>query len=182
VFVDEGQDVSACEYALLRKINPKASFNVFGDLAQNITAWRGIKSWKEEFPDFAVYELNQNYRNTNQIVSFVANDLGIDMQSIGYDGPEVVKVNARGVSAFFKEKKGLKAIICAEREKEKFLRKSYNNLSVKGKISRSKVNIMTVYESKGLEFSSVVVIPQGMSESEKYIAYTRALKDLAILE
>ena len=104
------------------------------------------------------------------------------MQSIGYDGPEVVKVNTRGVSAFFKEKKGLKAIICAESEKEKYLRKSYNNLGAKGKISRTKVNIMTVYESKGLEFSSVVVIPQGMSNSEKYIAYTRALKDLAILD
>ncbi len=182
VFVDEGQDVSACEYALLRKINAKASFNVFGDLEQNVTSWRGIKSWKEEFPDFSVYELNQNYRNTNQIVSYVANDLGIDMQSIGYDGPEVIKVNARGISGFFKDKKGLKAIICAESEKEKYLRKSYNNISVKGKISRSKVNIMTVYESKGLEFSSVVVVPQGMSDSEKYIAYTRALKDLAIFE
>ena len=181
VFVDEGQDVSACEYALLRRINAKASFNVFGDLAQNVTAWRGIKSWKEEFPDFAVYELNQNYRNTNQIVSFVASDLGIDMQSIGYDGPEVVKVNTRGISGFFKDKKGLKAIICTGKEKENFLRKSYNNMSVKGKISRSKINIMTVYESKGLEFSSVVVIPNGMTDSEKYIAYTRALKDLAIL-
>ena len=110
------------------------------------------------------------------------NDLGIDMQSIGYDGPEVTKVNARGISAFFKDKKGLKAIICAESEKERYLRKSYNNISAKGKVSRSKINIMTVYESKGLEFSSVVVIPQGMSDSEKYIAYTRALKDLAILE
>ena len=182
VFVDEGQDVSACEYALLRKINPKASFNVFGDLAQNVTAWRGIKSWKEEFPDFSVYELNQNYRNTNQIVAFVAKDLGIDMQSIGYDGPEVTKINARGISGFFKEKKGLKAIICTEKEKYKYLRKTYNNVANKGKISRTKINVMTVYESKGLEFSSVVVVPEGMSNSEKYIAYTRALKDLAILE
>ena len=104
------------------------------------------------------------------------------MQSIGYDGPEVVKVNARGISGFFKDKKGLKAVICAESEKENYLRKSYNNLTVKGKISRSKVNIMTVYESKGLEFTSVVVVTKGMTESEKYIAYTRALKELAIIE
>ena len=182
VFVDEGQDVSACEYALLRKINPKASFNVFGDVAQNVTAWRGIKAWKEEFPDFAVYELNQNYRNTNQIVSYVAEDLGIDMQSIGYDGPEVVKINARGISGFFKGKKGLKAVICSASEKENYLRKTYNDLHAKGKISRSKINVMTVYESKGLEFTSVVVATKGMSKSEKYIAYTRALKELAIVE
>ena len=182
VFVDEGQDVSACEYDLLRKINPKASFNVFGDLAQNVTPWRGIKDWNKEFSDFSVYELNQNYRNTNQIVSFVANDLGIDMQSIGYDGPEVEKINPRGISAFFKEKKGLKAVICAASEKENYLRKTYNDVQAKGKVSRSKINVMTVYESKGLEFTSVVVVTKGMSDSEKYIAYTRALNQLAVIE
>ena len=182
VFVDEGQDVSACEYALLRKINPKASFNVFGDVAQNVTPWRGIKAWKEAFPTFDVYELMQNYRNTNQIVSYVASRLDIDMQSIGYDGPEVINLTARGISGFFKGKKGLKAIICTEAEKEKYLRKTYNNVQEKGKISRSKINIMTVYESKGLEFTSVVVVTKGMSESEQYIAYTRALKELAVVD
>ena len=41
---------------------------------------------------------------------------------------------------------------------------------------------MTVYESKGLEFTSVAVAPEGMSESERYIAYTRALKELAVIQ
>ncbi len=182
VFVDEGQDISPCEYELLKKINPKASFNVFGDVAQNVTSWRGVKDWKSVFPDFVLYELNQNYRNTNQIVSFVSEKLGLDMQSIGYDGPEVVKIAQRGISGFFKEKKGLKAVICSESEKVNYFRKSYNDLSVKGKVSRSKINIMSVYESKGLEFSSVVVVTKGMSNSEKYIAFTRALKELAVIE
>ena len=182
VFVDEGQDISACEYDLLRFINPKASFNIFGDVAQNVTPWRGVKDWASVFPDFSLYELNQNYRNTNQIVSFVAENLGLDMQSIGYDGPSVIKITTRGISGFFKEKKGLKAVICAESEKENYMRKSYNDIRIRGKVSRSKVNIMTVYESKGLEFTSVVVATKGMSESEKYIAYTRALKELAIVE
>ena len=182
VFVDEGQDISPCEYALLRKINAKASFNIFGDLAQNVTKWRGVKDWKEISPDFPIYELNQNYRNTNQIVSFVSGKLGLDMQSIGYDGPEVVKISPRSVNAFFKDKKGLKAVICAESEKENYARKTYNDVRAKGKVSRNKINIMTVYESKGLEFSSVVVAERGMTDSEKYIAYTRALKDLAVIE
>ena len=104
------------------------------------------------------------------------------MESIGYDGPKVVKIQPRGISGFFKEKKGLKALICSEEKKAEFLRKSYNDISVKGKISRSKINIMTVYESKGLEFTSVVVVPEGMSNSEKYIAYTRALNELAVIE
>ena len=182
VFVDEGQDVSACEYALIRKINPKAAFNVFGDVAQNVTPWRGIKSWENAFPDFSLYGLNQNYRNTNQVVEFVANRLGLNMQSIGYDGPAVARIKPKGINAFFKDKKGLKALICSEKTKEEYLRKSYNDLRVKGKVSRSKINIMTVYESKGLEFTAVAVVEEGLSDSEKYIAYTRALNDLAVVE
>ncbi len=182
VFVDEGQDVSACEYALIRKINKKAAFNVFGDVAQNVTLWRGIQRWETVFPDFTLYGLNQNYRNTNQVVEFVAKRLGLNMQSIGYDGPAVETVKPKGINAFFKDKKGLKALICSEKSKDEYLRKSYNDLAKKGKISRSKINIMTVYESKGLEFSSVVVAEEGMSDSEKYIAYTRALNDLAIVD
>ncbi len=182
VFVDEAQDISPCEYALLRKINKKAAFNVFGDLAQNVTPWRGVKAWENAFPDFETYTLNQNYRNTNQIVDFVSSTLCLDMQSIGFDGPSVAKISPREISGFFKNKKGLKAVICSAEKKEELMRKSYNDLSAKGKISRSKINIMTVYESKGLEFTSVAVLPDGLSSSELYIAYTRALKELAVVE
>ena len=181
IFVDEGQDISVCEYDLLRKINPNASFNVFGDIGQNVTPWRGIQNW-EVFYGFEVYHLNQNYRNTNQIVDFVSSSLGLNMQSIGYDGPPVVRIKAKNINGFFKDKNGLKAIICSEERKAEFTKKSYNDLSVKGKLSRSKINVMTVYESKGLEFTSVVVVGKGMSDAEKYIAYTRALNELAVLE
>ncbi len=182
VFVDEGQDLSPCEYALLRKINKKATFNVFGDVAQNITPFRGVGSWREVFPDFAIYGLNQNYRNTNQIVRYVAEKLRLDMQSIGYDGPKVERIAPREISKFFREKKGLKAIICTERTKESYFRKTYNDLGERGKVSSSKINLMTVYESKGLEFTSVVVIDEGMSTGERYVAYTRALQALAVVE
>ncbi|MBQ7879704.1 MAG: UvrD-helicase domain-containing protein [Clostridia bacterium] len=182
VFVDEAQDVSVCEYELLKKINKKASFNVFGDLAQNVTPWRGVRDWKEAFPEDEIYTLNQNYRNTNQIVDFVSSALRLDMQPIGFDGPSVEYISARNISAFFKDKKGLKAVICSEQYKTEYLRKSYNELSVKGKVSRSKINLMTVYESKGLEFSAVCVVEDGLSTAERYIAYTRALKDLAVIK
>ena len=182
VFVDEAQDISACEYELLRKINKKASFNVFGDIAQNVTPWRGVKDWKTVFPDFEIFSLNQNYRNTNQIVEFVSKTLDVDMKPIGFDGPSVTHIAPRNVNTFFKDKKGLKTIICTEENKAKYMRKAYNDLALKGKISRNKINIMTVYESKGLEFTSVAVAPEGMSESERYIAYTRALKELAVIQ
>ena len=166
----------------MQKINKKAAFNVFGDVAQNVTPLRGVGDWEKTFPDFTYYTLNQNYRNTNQIVQYVAQTLGVDMQSIGFDGEEVTRITPRGLSGFFKDKKGLRAIICTEEKKAELMRKSYNDLGAKGKVSRNKINIMSVYESKGLEFSSVAVVTDGMTEAEKYIAFTRALKELAIVE
>ena len=103
LFVDEGQDISLCEYELLRKINKKAAFNIFGDVAQNVTPWRGIRNWEEAFPDYEVYGLNQNYRNTNQVVNYVAQTLRLDMQSIGCEGPQVCKISPKGINAFFKD-------------------------------------------------------------------------------
>lgn len=125
-----------------------------------------------------MFTLNQNYRNTNQIVDFVASALKVDMQSIVFDGPEVQHIAPRGISAFFRDKKGLKAVICSEEDKEKYLRKAYSVVSEKGRVSRTRINLMTVYESKGLEFTSVAVVPAHMTPNEKYIAYTRALKGM----
>ncbi|MBQ8428042.1 MAG: hypothetical protein IJX18_02175, partial [Clostridia bacterium] len=182
VFVDEGQDISLGEYNLLRAVNSAAKFNIFGDLQQNVTDYRGIKTWDDGFENFTLYTLNQNYRNTNQIVEYVAKNLGLDMQSVGFDGPNVEKISAQKITAFFKEKKGLKAVICAESQRETYWKKAYHNLREKGKVSTAQVNFMTVYESKGLEFSSVVVLEEGMTDSEKYIAYTRALNYLAVVD
>lgn len=181
VFIDEGQDISVNEYALLKAINSDASFNVYGDLEQNITSYRGIGDWKE-IGDFPVYYLNQNYRNTNQIVEYVSERLHIDMRPIGFDGPAVERIQQRGINAFFREKKGLKAVIVSERAFERFRRKNYNIPGQTGRISKSRINLLTVYESKGLEFTSVAVADADMAPHEKYIAYTRALKELAIVE
>lgn len=181
VFIDEGQDISANEYKLLRLINSDASFNIYGDLEQNVTPYRSISDWSETgISD--LYSLNQNYRNTNQIVDFVAETLNLDMQPIGFDGPTVSKINIRGINGFFKDKKGLKAVIVSENLIDKLSRKSYNIISETGRISKTRVNFMTVYQSKGLEFTTVAVADADMSLHEKYIAYTRALKELAIIE
>ena len=181
VFIDEAQDISAGEYELLRAVNPHARFNLFGDVEQNVTPWRGVKEWEQVFPDFEIYTLNQNYRNTNQIVEFVAGSLQVDMKPIGFDGPNVEQITPREINRFLKDKKGLVAVICSERDREKYLRKSYHDVKEKGRVSKTKINFMSVYESKGLEFSAVAVIPFGMTANERYIAYTRALKDLAVV-
>lgn len=182
MFVDEAQDISRGEYALLKKINARAAFNVFGDLKQNVTEYRGVGSWESVFADANIYRLDNNYRNTNQIVEYVKDSVQADMIAFGVDGPPVEKLSPRGIAAFFAEKKGLKAVICTEKDKETYMRKNYWDVAKKGKLSRSKINILSVYESKGLEFTSVVAVIGNMSKAERYIACTRALNALAIVE
>ena len=180
VFIDEGQDISLSEYGLLRYINSDAAFNVFGDLKQNITPWRGVGNWKgvEE----REYRLDRNYRNTNEIVEFVKEHLGVPMTPIGLHGEKVSGTDIKKLNAFFKEKQGLKAVIAKEEYLPLFEKRGYSRLSKAEKISKTQINAMSVYESKGLEFSAVAVYEKGMTDNEKYIAYTRALKDLAIIK
>ncbi len=179
VFIDEGQDVSPSEYALLKYINSDASFNVFGDLRQNITPWRGVGSWDAVEP--IRYNLDRNYRNTNEIVDFVTEKLNVRMTPVGLHGKEVRTLKRKELGAFFKEKQGLKAVITSENRLALYQKRGYSVLREKGKISKTSVNVLSVYESKGLEFSVVAVDEEGMTENEKYIACTRALAELGIL-
>lgn len=182
VFVDEGQDISAGEYALLREINKKAAFNVYGDLKQNVTPWRGLSSWDQLPVECERYVLDQNYRNTNRIVEFVRSRADVDMYPIGFEGEEVKSIAVKEIGGFFKDKKGVRAIIALPSEIPFLRRSTYNVMGETGVLSVKKVNLMTVYESKGLEFSCVAVYDKGMSENERYIAYTRALNELAVVK
>ena len=145
-----------------------------------MTPARGISDWSEL--GYKLYNLKLNYRNTNEIVEYVANNLGIDMTSIGLNGCEVTKIDRRSISGYLSDKQGLKAIICSNTNLESFMRKSYNLPKVTGRISKTKINLLTVYESKGLEFTTVVVADGDLTPNEKYIAYTRALKELASIK
>ncbi len=179
VFVDEAQDISPVEYEVLRTVNASAKFNVFGDLKQNITGFRGISDWAQLA--MPVHTLDLNYRNTNQIVYYVSDNLNVKMQAIGLAGEEVKIINSRGISAFLSQKSGLRAVITSEANLEAYSKKTYNVVRSSGKISKSKINVLTVYESKGLEFTAVAVVDGDMKENERYIAYTRALKELALV-
>ena len=179
VFVDEAQDISPNEYSVIKQINSTAKFNVFGDLKQNVTEHRGLKSWQQL--GYKTFELNLNYRNTNQIVEHVSKNLKIDMQPVGFDGEEVERIKSNKVTSWLNAQNGLKAVITSEQNLQTHHKKSYNVVRQTGKISKTQINLLTIYESKGLEFSAVAVADEYMTPNEKYIAYTRALKTLAII-
>lgn len=181
VFIDEGQDIAESEYELLRAIHSDAAFNIFGDLKQNITPYRGIADWSK-VSGGNIYRLNRNYRNTNEIVELVASILDADMVPIGFHGEEVKRLSVRQLGSFFRERTGLKAVIAKPEYFYLFEKRGYHLLSEDGLIDKTKINVMTVYESKGLEFSCVAVYDKDMTENERYIAYTRAMKELVIVE
>ena len=129
-----------------------------------------------------VYSLKRNYRNTNEIVDFVTERVGVEMSAIGLHGSEVAEVGAKQLNAFFKDKQGLKAVIATEEYLPLFKKRGYRLLSEHGRLSKTQINVMSVYESKGLEFSAVAVYDKDMTDNEKYIAYTRALADLVVVK
>jgi len=75
VVVDEAQDVSPLQIALLNAFMNEPSFTILGDLAQGIHAYRGVRRWEElsgVFPEEyrSYHALQQSYRSTLEIIEF----------------------------------------------------------------------------------------------------------------
>lgn len=73
--IDEAQDFSPFQVALLNLHTKNGSFSILGDLSQGIHAYQGILDWEELlslFPDDrrAYYILNRSYRSTMEIIYF----------------------------------------------------------------------------------------------------------------
>ncbi len=74
LLVDEYQDTSACQYALLKYlIGDRARFTAVGDDDQAIYAWRGATSENltqlaHDYPALRVIKLEQNYRSVQRIL------------------------------------------------------------------------------------------------------------------
>ncbi|UFA52054.1 helicase domain-containing protein [Deinococcus radiophilus] len=72
--LDEGQDLSPLQYALLRRYTPAGRAAIFGDLRQGIHRYRGIGSWDVVCQTFGtgedeVEELTQTFRTTQEITA-----------------------------------------------------------------------------------------------------------------
>ena len=189
IFSDESQDLSIMEIDLIHKVNTinhmisnnsgiveYPILNLFGDVNQAITK-HSIINWKSiNFLIEKYYELNENFRNTNQIIDFCNIKLNLNMQKVG--------VNSRQISEYETIVDYIETLDGSE--KLVFITK---NEEAKADIKQVMKNwyidsytIFTVKEAKGLEFKEVCVIDKGLTRNEKYIAYTRALVQLNIVK
>ncbi len=164
------------EISLLKMMNgPDTVLNIYGDVNQ-MTSSKGIINWSDLGDDFTYYELNQNYRNTYEITSFCNDMFHYNHLPIGIHGEEIRKIS---LDTMLEELDEL--ILVNNKNRYAIIVKDSIDIVIKKQID-NKVPIITVASSKGMEFDIVYVIPEGMSRNEQYIAFTRALSKLNIIE
>lgn len=192
ICVDEGQDVSFCEYEVIIEQNQKnkAYYNVYGDLNQRIKKGRGLTTWEHLKQKLIAheYELNENYRNTNQITQYCNEVFGFDMTLTGVEGDSVRNITFKEMldelSISDSSEDRTAVILPRTMSKARITRSPIvegvkNNFSTK--FDTSKVSVMYVDEIKGIEFDRVYVVDESMERNERYIAFTRALDKLTIV-
>lgn len=75
LLVDEYQDTNFAQYLIIKQLGAvNQNVCVVGDDAQSIYGFRGadignILNFKQDYPDFSLYKLEQNYRSTKVIVN-----------------------------------------------------------------------------------------------------------------
>ena len=74
IMVDEYQDTNYAQYLIVKKLSDRHhNICVVGDDAQSIYSFRGarienILNFKNDYPEYKLYKLEQNYRSTTTIV------------------------------------------------------------------------------------------------------------------
>lgn len=200
ITIDEAQGVAPVELMLIKNVNDnKVVFNLFGDEKQHIEETKGVDSWDElaHVAQFERYNMLENYRNARQITEYCNARFNMQMRAINLDGQNVCEYENEyafkaGLSAQLssKGKIGLCAIIVKNADEAQYLKDNFaeyadkmNNMT-NGEfhIHRTRWNIITVDEAKGLEFASVVAMTGRMTQNEKYISFTRALDELFVYD
>jgi len=192
ICVDEGQDVSYCEYERIIAQNEKnqAYYNIFGDLNQRIKQGRGLKTWEQLKRKLLAHEflLNENYRNTNQITQYCNDVFNFDMTLTGVEGEPVRNITFDEMLIELVELADTAdrtAIIMPRTISKQRITRAKKMEPIKERLSTkfdvSKFSIMYVDEIKGIEFDRVYVMDQDLERNERYIAFTRALDNLTIV-
>lgn len=108
VLVDEYQDTNFSQYLIVKKLSEKKkNICVVGDDAQSIYSFRGarienILNFRNDYPNYKEYKLEQNYRSTKNIVSAAGsiiaknkNQIPKEVFSENEDGEKVKLIQAR---------------------------------------------------------------------------------------
>jgi len=211
IMVDEAQDMSAFEFAVLKRLSSNGSFTIMGDLSQGIHSYRSISSWnvltKEVFADarLAYREILYSYRSAKEIID-VFNQVmpqghtrAIPVYEVGRK-PTAEKINSpkqglnrvvETLKLFFE--RGARSVgIITKLEKDAVLLHEQLVEAARATdidCSIHLVSVLPVSLAKGLEFDGVIL--WNASETEfttnpldarlLYVALSRAMHNLHIM-
>jgi len=173
IYIDEAQDYNDSEIKTIYLIEGKPTLNIYGDINQRI--FENVherKNWNSLIESISInlnqYELNENYRNTIEIVNFCNKKLNLNMNAVGVSVSNVNEYKFESINNVISKAEEMNAIVIT------------NNLDFIKKLEEKNIKCCTVFQSKGLEFTDVIVIDENFNKNQKYVAYTRSLKNLTI--
>lgn len=188
ICIDEGQSLSEFEFTLLREIHPKATFNVYGDLRQQLTPGSGIKDWSNLGMN-QYYELNENYRNAVDIVDHCNAHFKTNMRAFGEKQQRVTRITPESIPktletlaqnqtpvAIIVRSQGTYTNMCQKLPELQLKTVLYNPDNPSEQ--KGKTPVYTIGMTRGLEFPCALVIMDEMNVNQRYLACTRATKEL----
>ena len=191
LFIDEGQDFLEKEISVLVSINKSPTINIFGDFAQKTRNLNMDYYFDKASKEFGKYELDANYRNCKEITEYINKKCNTAMQSLGLTGiVKVIKLNNL-TSTIFSDMQSMKILIVKNSNaltklSQHVLCLNNANLNIvfdsDSAFAENKLNVLNIISSKGLEFKEVIVFNYDLTDNELYIACSRALEKLIVIE
>ncbi|MFD0616849.1 HelD family protein [Paenibacillus sp. GCM10027629] len=186
IVIDEAQDFSPFQVAVLDLFVRNHSFTILGDLSQGIHGYQGIHEWHEmqslfDAPDTAYFALTRSYRSTMEIIDFangvlkhgVQTDLlaepvfrsghQVQLKSVA---PELeVSFIQKAIEQFHQSEYNTTALLTRTLDEARNLHAKLEASGVNVNLidgSKSEylggISVLPVYLSKGLEFDAVLLM------------------------
>ena len=204
ILIDEAQDLSYVQHAIIQRMFPRARVTLLADTNQAIV--EGINTVNEdtlaELYSAKTLRLHKSYRSTEQINSFALKYLPADKQY------EIFMRQGSGVTCLSGDESALLdkikaaceggktlAVITKTAKQSRSLHKAVSKVMPEVRLCDNKSCelssapvIMPLALTKGLEFDSVIIADEGKcfsgegNERFMYLAATRALHNLTVFE
>ena len=183
IYIDEFQDFAPLELEMMQRLYPRAIFNLFGDTSQCISL-KGIRR-ESQIPSFMKnnkpYVINENYRNAKQITNYINSTFRMNMLAVGLDGIQRISHTIPDIDISEDDRVAIIVVNDNSSFDLSTIEHDVNFFKESKDIVRGKYNVIPVAYTKGLEFEKVIVIREGMTNNEFYVACTRAISELYVV-
>jgi DNA helicase II / ATP-dependent DNA helicase PcrA len=197
IFIDEAQDYSPFQFALIERLFPFSKMTLLGDFNQAIFSGATgsptvLSDYEDHGEDVERIKLTKTYRSTKEIVDFTSSLIegGDKIEPFNRHGkkPSIKKAEPhllnglilKRINEFFEEGHRTIAVICRTAAESKTVYGALKNevplhLIEKATIAYEKgILVIPSYLAKGIEFDAVILYDssQYLNESERKLFYT----------